>query len=400
MMPGGSGILARLAGRGRRRGRTARRSRDLARHAETLIIPDVAGRSGAILRPGGITYDVGEEFDAYAADVSLSEHASGVAASRSANTRAAGLGSQADAARAKTACQWPEVEAARQAYTAARDDLDSFSRRRAGDRVRYKVTYWVLLLGDTAGVLGAAVYMGEIPIIAAGQAIAAGVAAVTAGIVGADVRELRLARERAERLEAGRVLPEVAVRYPRLFGTVLAEKDTYQQALKVALAIVLLLGLSVLALRAAIEGLAGVVFGGLAMATALASFVNCWSFADDVADVVETFRQRLLEALSLHRALADAPQPSAQDAHAAEAASIQSEYEMRGQAKAAGVRALKHEVYRRNPQVFGHGLAEFRSARLVIDPESTSHGQPYENPQAASSGVSNTFQSNGHPQDR
>jgi len=400
MMSGKSGLLARLAGRGRRHGGTRRRPRDLARHAETLTIPKVEGRSGAILRPGGITYDVGEEFDAYAADVSLSEDASGVAASRTATTRAAGLGSQADAARARTACQWPEVEAARQAYTTARDDLDSFSRRRAGDRTRYKVTYWVLLLGDFASVFGAALFLGEVPVIAAGQAVAAGVAAVTAGIVGADVRELRLARERSERLEAGRVRPEVAARYPRLFGTASAEKDTYQQALKVALAIVLLLGLSVLALRAAIEGLAGVVFGGLAMATALASFINCWSFADDVSDVVDTFRQRFLEALSLHRALADAPQPSAQDAHAAEAASIQSEYDIRGQAKAAGVRALKHEVYRRNPQVFGHGLAEFRSARLDIDRELTRHAEPYETPQAASPGVNNRFQSNGHPQDR
>ena len=199
-------------------------------------------------------------------------------------------------------------------------------------------------------------------------------------------------------MEAGRVPPDVAARYPRLFGAVLAEKDTYQQALKVALAIVLLLGLSVLALRAAIEGLAGVVFGGLAMATALASFVNCWSFADDVADVIETSGKRLLEALSLHRDARRTHRTISADAHAAEAASIQSEYEMRGQAKALESAPLSTRgtgAIRRCSAMSG------RVPRRTsgYDPESTSHGQPMRT-RSGFICVSNTFQSNGHPHDR
>ena len=139
-------VLARIVGRFRPRGVSGRRPRDLGRYAATLTIPDIEGRSGAILRPGGITYDVGEEFDAYADELALQERANGLAASRTATVRAAGLGPQADAARAMTAGQFPEVEAARRAYTTARNDLDSFSRRRAGSH-----SLQSHLLGTSAG---------------------------------------------------------------------------------------------------------------------------------------------------------------------------------------------------------------------------------------------------------
>jgi HPt (histidine-containing phosphotransfer) domain-containing protein len=364
-----------------------------------LVIPAVEGRSGAILRPGGITYDVGEEFEAYATELARNEDAAGVAASRNANTRSAGLRPQADDARHLTSTHSSEVERALSAYSTAHDDLGSFVRRRPKDNRRYSVTRWVLLGADTGAVLGALIYVGEVPLLALGTALAVGLSGVTAGMVGGDVRELKLARERRALAESDEIDADLVRRYPRLFGAVDPAKDTYGLALKSALLVVVFVGLGVFGIRAALEGLLGVAFFGFAMAVALASFISSWVHADDVADVLEVFEARLSKALARQRALAGAPQPSAQDAHAAEAASIQTEHQIRGEAKAAGVRALKHEVYRRHPQVFGHGTAEFRTARLVpVDLADLSELAEIERRDgAAGTGIANAFQSNGHP---
>ncbi|HSX65935.1 hypothetical protein [Nocardioides sp.] len=361
-----------------------------------MVIPDVEGRSGAILRPGGITYDVGEEFEAYATELARNEDAAGVAASRRATVAAAGMGAQADDARRLTTMHVSEVERAVAAYSAAHDDLGSFVRRRPKDNRRYSVTRWVLLGADTGAVLGALIYVGEVPLLALGTALAVGLSGVTAGMVGGDVRELKLARERRALVESDQIDSAIVRRYPRLFGPAAPDKDTYGLAIKGALVVVLFVGLGIFGIRAALEGLLGVAFFGFAMAVALASFISSWAHADDVADVLEVLEARMSMALARQRALAGAPQPSAQDAHAAEAASIQSEHQIRGEAKAAGVRALKHEVYRRHPQIFGHGMAEFRSARLVpvdladLEEVERSGG-------AAATGIRNAFQSNGHP---
>lgn len=389
--------VARALGRKPRRDRPERRPRDVGRHAASLVIPSVEGPSGAILRPGGITYDVGEEFEAYATELARNEDASGIAASRTASTRAAGLGPQADAARALTGNHASEVGRAVAAYSAAHDDLASFVRRRPKDGRRYSATRWALLGADTGAVLGALIYVGEVPLLALGTSLSVGLSAITAGMFGGDIHELKLARERRALVDGDQVDSDVVRRYPRLFGPVDPGKDTYGLALKGALLVVLFVGLGIFGIRAALEGLLGVAFFGFSMAVALASFISSWAHADEVADVLEVFEARMTKALARQRALAGAPQPSAQDAHAAEAASIQSEHQVRGEAKAAGVRALKHEVYRRHPQIFGHGSAEYRTARLVPVDLSDLEEIQRQADGSAGTGIRNAFQSNGHP---
>ncbi len=134
------GAVGRIFGRNRRQDRPGRRPRELGRHAESLTIPDVEGRSGATLRPGGITYDVGEEFEAYATELARKEDAAGVAASRRSVALAAGMGPQAEDARRLIASHTSEVERAVAAYSTAHDDHGSFVRRRPKDGRRYSVT--------------------------------------------------------------------------------------------------------------------------------------------------------------------------------------------------------------------------------------------------------------------
>ena len=82
--------------------------------------------------------------------------------------------------------------------------LGSFARRPSHDAARYWTVWAVLAGGDALGVLASAVWLGEIPLVALGQALACGVAAVTIGGVGEDVRERHDQRVRRAAIDAGR----------------------------------------------------------------------------------------------------------------------------------------------------------------------------------------------------
>lgn len=350
-----------LKSRRTRSRRPVARSRDIGTYADGIRVPEVQGRSGAILRPGGITYDVAQELDAYGDQLIHTERASGIRASRTAVSRAAGFGPQVDGVRNLRDRTLPEYEAALAANTTAQDDLTSFVRRRPKDGTRYKLTRWGLLGADTGAVLGALIYLGELPVLAFGTSFAVGLSAVTAGVLGGDVRELKLARDR----HALDLDPEIVNRYPRLFGSPSKDRDTYGLAMLWGVLVVISVALGVFALRAAVEGIVGVLFAGFALATTLASFISSWAHADDVADLLEVYAERVRVAKAEYNAHLMAPQPSAQAAWQAEADSIASEHDAIGQAKADGVRGLKHAVFRNNRQVFGDGTTEHRVLRPV-----------------------------------
>ena len=337
--------------------RRQRPARDLTTHASRIRIDPVDGEKGAAVRQDGPSFDVGAELTAYGDQMADVSRADGESRARSALLTAARSNIGADSARELLSRRLEPTTAALSIYDRAVADLLSFVRRAPHSRRRYETTRWVLLLGDTAGIWGAAIYMGELPLLAAGQAVAAGMAAITAGQVGADVRELRLARQRHDLAETERVSPEVQQRYPRMFGDPKSDGATYGLALKVALLVVLAIGLSVFALRATIEGAAGAVFGALALATAAASLINSWSYADDVADLLDNFRLSARQSLADHRQLAADSVISTRDAATAEAVSIDREYELRARSQSRHAVALTHEVYRRHPQVFGHGVS-------------------------------------------
>lgn len=376
-----------------------RRPRELGSYAEGIRIPDVDGRSGAILRPSGIGYDVDAELDACADQLALEAQAKGLSTSRTAATRTASFGPQADGARDLAAKAGEEYDAARAAHTQAQDDLVAFVRRRPKDSRRYQWTRIGLLGADTGAVLGALIYVGEVPVLALGTALAVGLSAVTAGMLGSDVRELKLARDRRALVEAEQIAGALPARYPRLFGTPSKDRDTYGQAMLWGLVVVISIAVGVFALRAAIEGLVGVVFAGFAMAVALASFISSWAHGDDVADLLEVYAQRVARAKAEYLLHLMAPEPSAEAAWRATTESIQAEHAAIGQAKAEGVRGLKHAVHRNNRHVFGDGTTEHRVLRTVVRPldDHRLRDETDDLDQALVHESANHFQSNGAP---
>ncbi|WP_158840569.1 hypothetical protein [Saccharothrix deserti] len=107
-----------------------------------------------------------------------------------------------------------EVQAARTAYEHAARLLMSYVRREPGTKLRYWLGWLVLICGDTAGVWAAAVMNGDVPYIAFGQALAAGFAAACAGLVGTELKDMRLALTRQREPET---LTEDERLYRRLF---------------------------------------------------------------------------------------------------------------------------------------------------------------------------------------
>lgn len=365
-------LSARLDTPGSRGARASRRSRatkptTLAEQAEAIRIEDVEA-SSVVTRPPGFEAHVETEFDELANEQVRVWTAEGQRASRADEVSAAAIRPQAYEEARLISAHAEEVDQALADYQHASRHLTPYLGRPRRDETRYKITLGVLALGDTVGVLGAAITMGEVPLIAAGQAIASGVAAVTAGLVGGQVKELRLARDRHVDLEE--LDPELR-RYPMLFNGRQGGLAEHRLTMAVAGTIVVLLSLAVFALRWAIEGsIVGLTFGALAAATALASFISSYIHADDVADRIESYKHRYLEAAAHQKKISASSARRDLERYAASAETIQAEHESRGQAAERSIQALKHGVLRRNPTVFGHGT---RTGTVIPLPRNRRH---------------------------
>lgn len=307
-------------------------------------------------RPGGLGTTYAEhEYDTLADEQAISWPAEGEAASRAAQIRAASSGDAAKAASFLVDQDKAGVTAARDDYLHAAHTLTPYVRRSPRDHIRYGAGWVLLGLGDTAGVWGAAIWLGEVPLIALGQAVATGFAAVTAGLAGGELQELRQAQRREREPES---LSADERRYQRLFVGADKGLGITKIASGISFAVVALVAVAVFALRAGTEGLlAGFTFGGLAAATALGSFISSYVHGDEVADLIATYLRAYLDAQRLLQRLADASGLSGYAGATTEADSISREYDARGQAAHRKVTALKYRMLRRNPQVVGHGEA-------------------------------------------
>lgn len=245
------------------------------------------------------------------------------------------------------------VQQAQEQYQHAARTLTVFTRRDRFAVVRYVTVWLVLVLGDTAGVLGAAITLGEIPLVALGQALATGFAAVTAGQAGADLKDLRMARQRQRDPDE---LTEDEQHYRQLFTGLEAGVSIMKMVGWTSLTIVLIVTAGIFSLRLAVEGMvAGAAFGALAAATALASFISTYGYTDDVSDLLRTIERNYRKAVREHTKL-DGAQATRQLAEASETArSVRAEYAHRGLAARARIKALCQRVLRNNPGVVGHG---------------------------------------------
>ncbi|WP_133977332.1 hypothetical protein [Kribbella voronezhensis] len=323
--------------------------------ADSIILQQI-DRAGAVPRPDNIKeFHSEREYHAKAQTQTETYTADGEAAARDAAVTAAGLESAATAATGLITGAASSVETAREQLAHALRTLGHLARRDTPAKVRYWICLVALCLGDTAGILGAAITLGEIPLVALGQAVATGVAAITAGQAGADLKDLRLARIRQRDLEE---LTEDEQRYRQFFIGVEAGVSTMKLIGALSATIVAIISVGIFCLRLSVEGLtSGIAFGMLAAATALGSFLANYSYADEIADYLARTERTYAKAIKTHSKLAADPAVQKRAEALAGAASIKTEHTHRGRAAWWQLQALSARILRRNPGVAGHGVA-------------------------------------------
>jgi hypothetical protein len=312
--------------------------------------------AAAVPRPStvGTTY-VESEYAAKAHEQEYLFGASGEAAARRHQVRAAGLQLSSDEAVFVVGRHRGVVEQAREQYQHAVRILTPFVRRDRWAVYRYLGAWLFLGLGDTAGVLGAAISLGEVPLVALGQALATGVAAVTAGQVGSDVKNLRLGRQRQR--DPNTLSPDEQS-YRHLFDGIDTGLRMLWLAGAASVSLALLVTVGIFTLRLSVEGMvAGLAFGGLAGATVLGSFLAAYSYADEVAEIIATSERRYRKALTRHRKLAAASALRRHATASARAQSLVTEFHLRGRAASRRLASLCQRILGRNGQVMGHGPA-------------------------------------------
>lgn len=335
-----------------------RASRDAYEPLPTHI--QIADETRAVTKPRELGVTWGEQsHDAAETEQLELWRERGIAAARDATCRAEEHADEAlrHVARSNRLGEVAAADAAR-----AKEAADVLWRhvRRPVDAKALKWLRWGgLLAGDIVGVAGAAVMLGEEPSLAVMQGTAGGVAAVTLGAVGREVRVSVSARARAKPLEE---LTEAERRYAQLFaGGHRGERLMTAVMLVAALGIAALV-LSIATLRSSTEGgSAGLVFGGIALAVGLASFVNSFDTADEVAEHLDTLNKAAARSQEKADAAAASRVVKMRAQALAEAGSITAEHEAAALAHAAAVRREKAKFLNDNPAIVGNGLpAEHR----------------------------------------
>lgn len=308
---------------------------------------------GATVRNEGPTYDVVREYDAIGGEQKTIWHADGSKASRPSHIKGEAVGPHASTVRDVLDPAWGRVRTTGVALGEMRDRLLPFAPRKAFETPRYVITWVALILGDIAGIFGAALSYGEVPFNAFGQAVASSFAAVTAGLVGADVKTAHIAKA----IQSSGLDDDESARFG-LLGVPATDPATYGLVLRMAAAVSAALVVGIFALRMSIEGVTGgLVFAGLSFAIAGASFINAWVHANPAADLLDAYKSAHETAKAEYMALGAHPVLATEAASISEAALIEAEHEIRGRAAEQHVEALKWGILRRHPQIFGHGTS-------------------------------------------
>ena len=231
--------------------------------------------------------------------------------------------------------------------------LTPYVRRAPKDKAFYMVRMLLILLGDIAGVTGAAIMLGEIPALAVLQAVSVGATGVTSGLLGSEIKDARLARKRVrDELSADQQA------FAHLFGGADPGEAIAKTVVLGSLLIVVLIFGGVAALRSSTEGLAaGVVFGCMAAAVALASWVNCYAYTDEVADLLEGVRVQFKADVHYLDRLSRGRARSAHVSETVTAQSIRDEYHQRGLAAHDQLHAAKNRALHASPGVAGSPVA-------------------------------------------
>jgi hypothetical protein len=262
----------------------------------------------------------------------------------------------------------PIVEKALGKYHTLLDVVgDAYVRRHPRERHWYHLRMAFLLLGDLVGVAGGAIILGEIPYLAVLQAMAAAVAAITSGLLASEIKDSRLARQRRRDVES---LPDEHKRYAHLFQGPDAGEYLVKLMVFGSLTIVVLLGIGILMLRSTTEGAAaGVVFGMIAVAVAIGSWVNTYHYTDELADKVEAAEEHAHRTSDHHQKLMAMPARATVAKALATAESIEKEYGELGWAAHNRVMATVYAWHAGRANIFGHGHAPAQAAAKAAPAE-------------------------------
>lgn len=322
--------------------------------AENIIIPR-AEETQVLVRPSGVgRLWVEHEYDELEQEQPDLWQSSATAASRESEIKAAQHRVAAAEAIQLVSDNRSVVDDARRYLLRVRLVLVSLRRRAKGTKIWYQLAKAGLLLGDIAGLGTAAIWLGELPLIAILLAISAAVATIASGLLGVEVRDREQRRQRQQ------AVPELSAAQQEFAPLFTADTSsvTLKRMLIVALGTTGMLGLTIGTLRAAVdEPLIGLVFGGIAMAVAGGSFLVSYAGADEVADLLEHAEADYAQAVAAQLRMSQHASITEYEQAVAERDCITEEYAARGAAAAHRIRALKWAILRRNPSHAGHGQA-------------------------------------------
>lgn len=221
------------------------------------------------------------------------------------------------------------------------------------ERLLYYLRMLLLLVGDVVAVAGGMITLGELPSLAIVQAVAAGVAAITSGLLAAEIKKARQARERHQDEDS---LSDLQLQHRQLYRGPDDGEYMVKLVMGGGLLIVTLIGIGIFMLRSTTEGTAtGMVFACIAIAVALASWANTYCYTDEWRDVLDVAYEQATRNTRDHQRLTAAPARAELASHEASIASIESEYGHRGKAAAARFEAEKNDWLTKFPGVVGHG---------------------------------------------
>lgn len=323
--------------------------------AEAITLHRV-DEAGAVARPGhiGLTW-VEMEYDALRAEQIALWEASGREASQATEAEAFGLRLAADAGERMARGHEPILAQAEKRYIDTVEALGPFRRRSPKTKLLHYAAKTALLLGDMVGVTVMGINIGDYPILALLMSISAATAAVIAGLVGSEVRDLRMAQRR--RRDPG-TLTATQVPFEHLFTGGDSGVNIVKIFCGASAAVAFIIAASIFAGRAELDGaLAGLIYGGIAAAVATASFIESYMYADDIADAIDAASAHYEKELARHTRLAGSIVWRERHQRIAETESVVSEHNARGDAAARRVEATKWGILRRHPGVVGHGAA-------------------------------------------
>ena len=260
-------------------------------------------------------------------------------------------------------------------YKIVNEALTPYVRRGPHETTPYYIRTSLIVAGDIACVTGGMIMFGEPTWVAFLQAVSSGTAAVTGGLLAQDVKDSRLARKRQRDDDT---LSKAERPYAHLFKGPDSGEHIAKHVVFGGLTIGALILGSVFTLRSGAEGTtAGISFGCLAAAVALASWANVYHYTDEVADIVWSRLHDYKKALGRLKKVSRDTHLLTRSRSLSEADSIWEEAGHRGEAAARRIQAEGHGIKHRSPGVAGHGPRATQSDGSTSTP---SRGKTRRNP--------------------